>query len=71
MFTFITRLFVTKQVRHLGRWNLKNNDFIKTDLANVDNCGDLLCKLPEKSLSINNKSSKKLIKECKNAAYWG
>ena len=47
LFQFVTEKMVTKHQRPLGRWNLNHNQFMKTDLANVDNCGDRLCKLPQ------------------------
>lgn len=32
--------------RPLGRWGLKDDRFLKSDYANVDNCGDWLCHIP-------------------------
>ena len=72
LFQSVTEMLVTKQPRPLGRWNLHHNQFMKTDLANVDNCGDRLCKLPQsvKTITIK-KSIQPRIDTLKGAAYWG
>lgn len=31
---------------YLGRWKLNDNINRKIDLANIDNCGDILCGIP-------------------------
>ena len=47
MMRFVKQLFYIKDIqRPLGRWGLHNKDYLKTDYANVDNCGDLLCHNP-------------------------
>ena len=33
--------------RPLGRWQLTNENFLKTDYANLDSCGDIICGKPE------------------------
>jgi hypothetical protein len=33
--------------RPLGRWQLNNDNFLKTDYANLDSCGDKICGKPE------------------------
>ena len=33
--------------QHLGRWRLDNKNYIKTDYANMDSCGDILCGKPD------------------------
>ena len=44
---FIKYFFNIKTIqRPLGRWGLHNKDYLKTDYANVDNCGDILCHNP-------------------------
>jgi len=48
---FIKQLFNLKEIqRPLGRWGLHNKDYLKTDYANIDNCGDLLCQNPASPL---------------------
>ena len=37
---------IKKTPRHLGRWNLNENNNLKIDYANIDSCGDHLCGLP-------------------------
>ena len=50
---FIKQLFNLKEIqRPLGRWGLHNKDYLKTDYANIDNCGDLLCQNPADSQNI-------------------
>lgn len=46
----ITRTLYTKFIPPkpvLGRWNVENKNYIKTDLANHDCCGDKLCGDPK------------------------
>ena len=44
---FVKYIFNIKPIqRPLGRWGLHNKDYLKTDYANVDNCGDILCHNP-------------------------
>lgn len=35
------------RVHHLGRWDLNNKNYLKTDYANMDSCGDILCGKPD------------------------
>lgn len=37
---------IKKTPKHLGRWNLNENNILKIDYANIDSCGDYLCGLP-------------------------
>ena len=40
-------LFEDKNAKVLGRWNLKDNEDIKGNFANMDSCGDSLCGIPD------------------------
>jgi hypothetical protein len=42
-----TTLFEEKNTKVLGRWNLKDNEDIKSNFANMDCCGDSLCGIPD------------------------
>lgn len=42
-----TTLFEEKNAKVLGRWNLKDNEDIKGNFANMDSCGDSLCGIPD------------------------
>lgn len=43
----LIKLFPAEKKIILGRWNINyNNDYIKGQLANFDNCGDKICKNP-------------------------
>lgn len=42
-----TTLFEDKNAKILGRWNLKDNEDIKSNFANMDCCGDYLCGIPD------------------------
>lgn len=58
-----TKFFPTEKKIMLGRWNINyNNDYIKGQLANFDNCGDKICKKPStiiKHINIEKKNYKK------------
>jgi len=43
----LTTLFENKNDKVLGRWNLKDNEEIKGNFANMDCCGDSLCGIPD------------------------
>jgi hypothetical protein len=51
LFMRFTRRFATlfedKNAKVLGRWNLKDNEDIKSNFANMDCCGDSLCGIPD------------------------
>ena len=51
---------IKKTPRHLGRWNLNENNNLKIDYANIDSCGDYLCGLPSqfKEIKINKDKQK-------------
>ena len=44
----IIEYFFKPTVRHLGRWNRKDNTFLKADFASHNHCGDHICKIPPK-----------------------
>lgn len=42
-----TTIFENQNTRVVGRWNLKDNQDIKGNFANMDCCGDSLCGSPD------------------------
>jgi hypothetical protein len=42
-----TTMFEDNHSKVLGRWNLKDNEDIKSNFANMDCCGDSLCGIPD------------------------
>ena len=40
-------IFENQNTRVVGRWNLKDNQDIKGNFANMDCCGDSLCGYPD------------------------
>ena len=42
-----TTMFEDNHSKVLGRWNLKDNEEIKSNFANMDCCGDSLCGIPD------------------------